>query len=59
MNSSLVELKKSDCVIELDIQNEIIKLIDRMNNSETLFNTRFNTIENSITELSKTILQTL
>ena len=43
----------------IDVNNpfEIIRLKDRMNNSEALFNTRFNIIENSINEVLKTILQ--
>ena len=42
MNSDLVKLKvNSDNVIDINIQNEIIRLKDRMNNSETVFNTRF------------------
>ena len=45
MNSDLVKLKvKSDNIIDIDIQNEIIRLKDRMNNLETLFNTRFHTL---------------
>ena len=42
---------------DIDIKNEIIRLKDRMKHLETLLNTRFNIIENSITELLKTILQ--
>ena len=58
MNSDLVKLKvKSDNVTDTDIQNELIRLKDRMNNLETLFNTRSNT--NSINELLKAILQKL
>ena len=42
MNSDLVKLKvKNDAVIDIDIQNEIIRLKDMVNNLETLFNTRF------------------
>ena len=60
MNSDLIKLKvKSDSVIDLDIQNEIVRLKDRMINSETVLNTRFNTIEISINALLKTILQKL
>ena len=60
MNSDLVKLKiKSDSVIDINIQNEIIKLKDRMDKLETLCNTRFNIIENSMNELLKTILQKL
>jgi len=60
MNSDLVKLKvKSNSVIDLDIQNESIRLKDKMNNSETLLNTRFDIIDISIKELQKTILQKL
>jgi len=60
MNSDLVKVKvKSDIVIGIDIQNEIIRLKDKMNNLETLFNTRLNIIENPINELLRTILQKL
>ena len=46
-------------MIAIDIQNEIIKLKDRMNILETLFNTKFIIIENSTNELLKTLLQKL
>ena len=60
MHSYLVKLKvKSDALIDIDIQNEIIRLKDRVNNLETLSKTRFNIIENSINELLKAILQKL
>ena len=60
MNSDLVKVKvKSDIVIGIDIQNEIIRLKDKMKNLETLFNTRLNIIENPINELLRTILQKL
>ena len=60
MNSDLVKLEvKSGVVTDIDIQNEIVRLKDRMSNLETVFNTRFNIIENSINELLKTILQKL
>ena len=36
LNSDLVKLKiKSDAVIDIDIQNQIIRLKDRVNNLET------------------------
>jgi len=35
-------------VIDIDIQNEIVRLKRRMNNSETLLNARFNTMEMSM-----------
>ena len=58
MNSDLVKLKvKSNSVIDIDIQNESIRLKDKVNNSETLLNTRFNIIDISINDLQKTILQ--
>ena len=47
---------KSDAVIDIDIQNEIIRLKDRVNNLETLSKTRFHIIENSTNELLTTIL---
>ena len=60
MNSDLVKLKvKSNSVIDIDIQNESIRLKDKVNNSETLLNTRFNIIDISSNELQKTILQKL
>ena len=49
---------KSDAVIDRHL-NEIIRLKDRVNNLETLLNTRFNIIDISINELLKTILQQL
>ena len=59
-NSDLVKLKvKRDAVIDIDIQNEIIRLKDRMNSLETLLSARFSIIEMSINELFKTILQKL
>ena len=42
-------------MIDIDIQNEIIKLKDRVNKWETLLNTRFNIIEISNNELFKTL----
>ena len=52
MNSDVVKLKvKSNSVIDVEIQNEIIRLKDGMNNSETLSNTRFDIIEISTNEL--------
>ena len=60
MNSGLVKLKvKSNSVIDIDIQNESIRLKDKMNTSETLLNTRFNIIDISINEVQKAILQKL
>ena len=60
MNSYLVKLKiKSDAVIDIHIQNDIIRVKDMVNNLEAFSNTRFNIIENSINELLKTILQKL
>ena len=57
MNSDLVKVKvKSDVVIDIDIQNEVIRLKDRMNNSEALLNANFNIIEMP-NEVLKTILQ--
>ena len=42
MNSDLVKLKvKSDSVIDIDTQNEIIRLKHRMNNLDTLLDTRY------------------
>jgi hypothetical protein len=59
MDADLVEVKvKSDAVIDRHL-NEIIRLKDRVNNLETLLNTRFNIIDISINELLKTILQKL
>ena len=60
MNHNLVKLKvKSDAVVDVDIQSEIIRLKDRVNNLETLLNSRFSRIEISINELMKTLLQKL
>ena len=60
MNSYSVQLKvQSDIVIDIDIQSETVRLKERMNNLETLLNTRFSIIENSINELLKTILNKL
>ena len=45
----LVKLKvKSKSVIDIDIQNESIRLKDRMNNLEPLLNTKFDIIEISM-----------
>ena len=39
MNSDLIKLKEqSDAVIDIDIQTEVIRLKDRVNNLETLLN---------------------
>ena len=46
-------------MIDIDIQNESIRLKDKMNTSETLLNTRFNIIDISINEVQKAILQKL
>ena len=60
MNSDLVKLKiKSDAVIDIHIQNDIIRVKDMVNNLEAFSNTRFNIIENSINALLKIILQKL
>ena len=60
MNSELVKPKvKNDIVIDIDIQNEIIKLQHRMNDLESVLNTRFRSIENGVDELVKTIMQNL
>ena len=40
-------------------KNETIRLKDRKNKLETVFNPRFNIIENSMNELLKTILNKL
>ena len=49
MDSDLVKLKvTSDTVIDIDIRNEIIRLKDRVNNLETLWNTRLNIIQITI-----------
>jgi hypothetical protein len=42
MNSDL----EGDNVIDMDKQNEIVRLEDRMKTIETLLNTRFTIIEN-------------
>ena len=58
MNSDLVKLKvTSDVVIDIDIQNETIRLKDRVNSLETFLHKTFNIIENPINELMRTILQ--
>jgi hypothetical protein len=60
MNHNLTKLKvKSDAVVDVDIQSEIIRLKDRVNNLETLLNSRFSRIEISINVLMKTLLQKL
>ena len=60
MNSYLVQLQvKSEAVSDIDIQNETIRLEDRVNSSETVLNTRCNIFEISINELLKTMLQKL
>ena len=60
MNSYSVQLKvQSDIVIDIDIQSETVRLKEWMNSLETLSNTRFSIIENSIIELLKTILNKL
>ena len=60
MKSDLVQLKvRSDAVIDIDIQNEIMRLKDRMKSLETLWSARLNIIEMSSNELLKTILQKL
>jgi len=60
LNSDIFKLEvKRDNVIDINIRNEIVILKDRMNNSETLFNTRCNIIENSTNAVLKTILQKL
>ena len=60
MNSYLIKLNiKSDNVIDTEIQNEIIKLKYRMDDLESLLNTRFGIIENGINELMKTIIHKL
>ena len=56
MISDLMELKiKNDSVVDTDSQNEIIKLTCRVNDLESVLNTRFGIIENGINELMKTI----
>ena len=58
MHRDLTKLKiKSDAVVDVDIQSEIIRLKDRVNNLETLLNSRFSRIEISIHELMKTLSQ--
>ena len=60
MNPDLVKLKvTSDVVIDIDIQNEIIRLKGRVNSLETFLQTKSNIIENPINEFLKTILQKL
>ena len=60
MDSDLIKLKvKGANVIDTDIQNEIIKLQHRMNDLESVLNTRFRSIENGVDELVKTIMQNL
>ena len=44
-------------MVDVDIQSEIIRLKDRVNNLETLLNSRFSRIEISIHELMKTLSQ--
>ena len=50
---------KSDAVIDIDIQNEIIRWKKRVSKLETLFETRFHIVEHSVNELLKRILQKL
>ena len=59
IDSDVSKLINNDAVIDIHIQNEIMKLKDRMNNFEILCNTRFKIIQNSSTELLKTVLQKL
>ena len=60
MNHNLTKLRiKSDAVVDVYIQSEIIRMKDRLNNLETLLNSRFSRIEISINELMKTLLQKL
>ena len=60
MNHNLIKLKiKSDAVVDVDIQSEIIRLNDKVKNLELLLNSRFSRIEISINELMKTLLQKL
>jgi len=60
MNHNLTKLKiKSDAVVDVDIQSEIIRLNDRVKNLETLLNSRFSRIEISMNELMKTLLDKL
>ena len=60
IHSDLVRLRvKSDNVMDIDIQNEIIRLKDRMNGLETLLKTKFNIIKNSMNEVLKARLQKL
>ena len=59
MNSDLVKLNKSGSVLDIDIQNEIIRSEQRMNNIETLLDPGSNIIETSMNELLKTIMQKL
>ena len=46
-------------MIDINIQNEIVKLKDWIDNLETVLNTRFNLIEYSIYAVLETILQKL
>ena len=55
MNSDVVKKVKSDAVNDIDIQNEIMRLKDRVDNLETILNTRYNIIEKIINELLRTI----
>ena len=49
MDSDLLKLKvQSDAVSDIDIQNEIIRLKDRMNKLETVFNEIFNSLKISL-----------
>ena len=60
MNSYLVKLKvNSDAVSDKGIQNETIRLKDRVNSSETLLNTGCHSIEISINEVLEAMLQKL
>ena len=54
MNHNLTKLKiKSDAVVDVYVQSEIIRLKDRVNNLETLLNSRFSRLDISIHELMK------
>ena len=58
MNHNLIKLIiKSDAVIDVYIQSEIIRMKDRLNNLETLLNSRFSIIGISINELMIILLQ--
>ncbi len=60
MNHRLVKLRiKSDAVVDVYIQSEIIRMKYRLNNLETLLNSRCSKIEISIHELMKTLLPKL